>query len=80
MKVSQGLREIFPDGVFPQACPSQTLRTLEADGLLLRDARPVVPPHVEYSLTPLGGALAERVVPLMQWFATHADEIAGARS
>lgn len=59
---------------------AQTLRTLEADGLLLRDARPVVPPHVEYSLTPLGGALAERVVPLMQWFATHADEIAGARS
>src|SRR5688572_32937285 len=31
---------------------AQTLRTLVADGLVLRDARPVVPPHVEYSLTP----------------------------
>ena len=30
---------------------AQTLRTLEADGLVLREQRPVVPPHVDYSLT-----------------------------
>ena len=54
---------------------AQTLRTLEADGLVHRDARPVVPPHVEYSLTPAGEELAAHLVPLMQWIAAHAGEI-----
>src|SRR5918995_5267389 len=44
---------------------AQTLRMLEEDGLVLRDARPVVPPHVEYSLTELGQDLAARLVPLL---------------
>jgi DNA-binding HxlR family transcriptional regulator len=48
---------------------------LEQDGLVLRHARPVVPPHVEYSLTPLGQGLVERLVPLMTWIAEHADQI-----
>jgi DNA-binding HxlR family transcriptional regulator len=54
---------------------AQTLRTLEQDGLVRRDARPVVPPHVEYALTPLGEGLVGRLVPLMTWVAEHADEI-----
>jgi DNA-binding HxlR family transcriptional regulator len=54
---------------------AQTLRTLEADGLVHRDARPVVPPHVEYSLTTEGTQLAERLVPLMDWIADHAAAI-----
>jgi DNA-binding HxlR family transcriptional regulator len=54
---------------------AQTLRTLEADGLVDRDARPVVPPHVEYSLTPRGQELADRLVPLMDWIAEHAPSI-----
>lgn len=57
---------------------AQTLRMLEADGLVLREARPVVPPHVEYSLTPLGQGLVERLVPLMTWMAEHADQILGS--
>ncbi|MEH6821278.1 MAG: helix-turn-helix domain-containing protein [Dietzia psychralcaliphila] len=44
---------------------SQTLRNLEADGYVHRDARPVVPPHVEYSLTPDGVELTERLLALM---------------
>lgn len=56
---------------------AQTLRTLEADGLVHRDARPVVPPHVEYSLTDLGRELAARLVPLMEWIAGNADDIVG---
>jgi DNA-binding HxlR family transcriptional regulator len=56
---------------------AQTLRMLEADGLVHRDARPVVPPHVEYSLTARGGELAERMVPLMDWIADHAPAIVG---
>ncbi len=58
---------------------AQTLRTLEADGLVHRDAKPVVPPHVEYSLTPLGSGLAARLVPLMEWIGSHADEIVGGQ-
>ena len=56
---------------------AQTLRMLEADGLVHRDARPVVPPHVEYSLTARGRELAERMVPLMDWIADHAPAIVG---
>ncbi|AWH96934.1 winged helix-turn-helix transcriptional regulator [Dietzia psychralcaliphila] len=51
---------------------SQTLRTLEADGYVHRDARPVVPPHVEYSLTPDGVELTERLVDLMIFVSNRA--------
>lgn len=54
---------------------AQTLKVLEADGLVLREARPVVPPHVEYSLTERGSELATRLVPLMDWIAEHASAI-----
>lgn len=46
---------------------AQTLQQLEGDGLLLRRSYPVVPPHVEYSLTPLGEEAAERVEALTDW-------------
>jgi len=54
---------------------AQTLRTLEADGFVLRDAHPTIPPRVEYSLTPRGIELADRLRPLMQWIADNADAI-----
>jgi DNA-binding HxlR family transcriptional regulator len=54
---------------------AQTLRTLERDGLVHREALPVVPPHVEYSLTPLGEGLVERLLPLMEWLGENADAI-----
>lgn len=54
---------------------AQTLRTLESDGLVLRVATPVIPPHVEYSLTARGRELSDRLVPLMDWIADNADEI-----
>ena len=54
---------------------AQTLRMLEEDGLVLRDAKPVVPPHVEYSLTALGQDLADRLVPLLEWITDNADAI-----
>ncbi|WP_353953145.1 helix-turn-helix domain-containing protein [Knoellia sp. S7-12] len=54
---------------------AQTLRTLVADGFILRDARPVVPPHVEYSLTPRGLELAALLNPLMVWVVENAPEI-----
>jgi DNA-binding HxlR family transcriptional regulator len=45
----------------------QTLQTLEVDGLVLRTAHPVVPPHVEYSLTDAGHDAARLLAPLVQW-------------
>lgn len=45
----------------------QTLQTLEADGLVRRDALPVVPPHVEYSLTDAGEQAVQLLAPLVQW-------------
>jgi len=58
---------------------AQTLRTLEADGLVERQARPVVPPHVDYRLTGLGRELTALILPLMEWVGEHAPEIIGAQ-
>jgi DNA-binding HxlR family transcriptional regulator len=54
---------------------AQTLQTLERDKLVHRDARPVIPPHVEYSLTPLGRELSARLLPLMEWIVENAPAI-----
>ncbi|MDP3340754.1 helix-turn-helix domain-containing protein [Frigidibacter sp.] len=43
---------------------AQSLRLLEEDGMVRRTAHPVVPPHVEYDLTPLGDEVAARVKAL----------------
>lgn len=56
---------------------AQTLRTLEADGLISRIAHPVVPPHVEYSLTERGSEIAALLRPLMAWIVTNAEDMLG---
>jgi DNA-binding HxlR family transcriptional regulator len=58
---------------------SQTLRTLERDGLVLRNVYPVVPPHVEYELTELGQHLAALLVQIREWAEQHVPEILKAR-
>lgn len=45
----------------------QSLQTLEADGLVLRTAHPVVPPHVDYSLTDAGRDATDLLAPLVFW-------------
>jgi DNA-binding HxlR family transcriptional regulator len=45
----------------------QHLRGLEADGLIIRDVKPVVPPHVEYSLTQTGKTLTPILNAMAQW-------------
>ena len=54
---------------------AQTLRTLAADGFVHRDAQPVIPPRVDYSLTPRGDELVAHLLPLFGWVVAHADEI-----
>jgi DNA-binding HxlR family transcriptional regulator len=46
---------------------SQTLQQLEADGLVIRRSYPVVPPHVDYTLTELGRQAADHVETLTDW-------------
>jgi DNA-binding HxlR family transcriptional regulator len=46
---------------------AQTLQALEAVGFVLRTAYPVVPPHVEYSLTSMGLEVAHEVQSLADW-------------
>jgi len=55
---------------------AQTLQWLEGDGLVDRVAFEVVPPHVEYSLTPLGREAAERVRALADWIEVSLPRIA----
>ncbi len=59
---------------------AQTLRALEEDGLVNREARPVVPPHVEYSLTPLGREASTRVAALADWIEDNLAAILAARN
>lgn len=54
---------------------AQTLRTLETDGIVRRDAQATIPPRVDYSLTQRGTEVVDRLLPLMDWIATNADEI-----
>jgi DNA-binding HxlR family transcriptional regulator len=58
---------------------AQTLQWLEADGLVLRQAFPVVPPHVEYSLTPMGIEAGQRVQALADWIEGSLPHILAAR-
>jgi len=59
---------------------TQTLRTLESDGLVTRTLYPQVPPRVEYELTPLGGELLVEVVTLWQWIANRLPDFEAARA
>ncbi|MEU1277937.1 helix-turn-helix domain-containing protein [Streptomyces sp. NPDC005805] len=59
---------------------SQTLRTLERDGFVHRDAQPVIPPRVDYSLTPLGTEAAEQVWGLARWTESRVAEVRAART
>ena len=54
---------------------AQTLRTLEDDGLVHRDPHPVIPPRVDYSLTPRGRELAALLLPLVEWSIANAEDI-----
>ena len=59
---------------------TQTLRGLERDGLVERRVYPVVPPHVEYTLTALGSGLSDTIAGIRAWAYQHMDEIEAARA
>jgi DNA-binding HxlR family transcriptional regulator len=67
------------DGI-TQKMLTQTLRTLERDGLVLRTVYPTVPPRVEYSLTPLGVDVGRLTSQISDWSLAHVDDIVAARA
>ncbi|WP_054990995.1 winged helix-turn-helix transcriptional regulator [Pseudomonas coronafaciens] len=58
---------------------AQTLQHLEQDGFVSRKSLPVVPPHVEYRLTPMGEEVALQVETLVTWIETSLPRIMQAR-
>lgn len=62
-------------GGISQKMLSQTLRELEAHGLVLRIDHGTVPPHVEYRLTELGHSLSRALEPVDRWAEQHLDEV-----
>jgi DNA-binding HxlR family transcriptional regulator len=67
------------DGI-SQKMLTQTLRRMEAEGLVERDVLDRVPPHVEYSLTTLGHTLEKPLVAICEWAMSHLGELREARS
>ena len=67
-------------GDISQKMLTQTLRSLERDGLVQRKVHPVVPPKVEYSLTRLGRTLIEPLHALCRWSEKHLAELQANRT
>jgi DNA-binding HxlR family transcriptional regulator len=59
---------------------TQTLRTLERDGLLTRTVTASVPVRVDYELTPLGHELTPVMAAIKTWAETHMDRVFQARA
>jgi DNA-binding HxlR family transcriptional regulator len=75
-RFSQLRREV---GGVSEKMLAQTLDALAYDGMVLRVAQQVVPPHVEYSLTPLGREAAERLEVLLDWIEDNFPRIKAAQ-
>ena len=59
---------------------TQTLRSLERDGLVTRQVTPSVPVRVDYELTPLGHNLMQMLSAIKHWAELHMDEVLEARA
>jgi len=66
-------------GGISQKMLTQTLRSLEDDGLVERKVYPVVPPMVEYSLTPLGRTLIEPLSAVRVWAEKYLPQLMANR-
>jgi DNA-binding HxlR family transcriptional regulator len=58
---------------------AQSLQALEQDGFINRVSYPVVPPHVEYSLTPLGEQVSDKVAALADWIEMNLPQVLAQR-
>jgi DNA-binding HxlR family transcriptional regulator len=67
-------------GGVSQKMLTQTLRNLERNGLVKRQVYPVVPPKVEYTLTPVGQTLIEPLRAICRWAEEHLQDLEQARA
>jgi DNA-binding HxlR family transcriptional regulator len=67
-------------GGISQRMLTLTLRGLERDGLITRTVFPIIPPRVDYALTPLGRDLLNPVSALGSWAIRNQSKIAQARA
>lgn len=77
---SQRFKELqrnIPD--ISQKMLTATLKTLEGDGLILREAFPEIPPRVEYSLTQKGQSLLPLINNLISWASKNMEDIIESR-
>ena len=58
---------------------AQSLQAVEQDGFINRVSYPVVPPHVEYSLTPLGEQVSDKVAALADWIELNLPQVLAQR-
>ncbi|MGF7153138.1 winged helix-turn-helix transcriptional regulator [Novosphingobium gossypii] len=71
------IARLVPD--ISQKMLTQTLRRMERDGMLTRTVHPVVPPRVDYALTPLGASLGEAFCGVWMWAAANLERVQSAR-
>jgi DNA-binding HxlR family transcriptional regulator len=72
--------EVFYEvGEISKKTLTQTLRSLERDGVIARRVYAQVPARVEYSLTPLGWSLTAPLMAMYEWSAEHLDDLEAAR-
>jgi len=67
-------------GNISQKMLTVTLKTLEADGLVSRKIYPVIPPKVEYTLTPLGESLLPAIHALTLWAVENMPTVLASRA
>ena len=72
------LQRSIPD--ISQKILTATLKMLEADGLINREAFPEVPPRVEYSLTEKGKSLLPLIDALLSWATDNMEDIIASRT
>ena len=72
------LQRSIPD--ISQKILTATLKMLEADGLINREAFPEVPPRVEYSLTEKGKSLLPLIDTLLSWATDNMEDIIASRT
>jgi DNA-binding HxlR family transcriptional regulator len=72
--------EVFYEvGEISKKTLTQTLRSLERDGIIARRVYAEVPARVEYSLTPLGWSITTPLMAMYEWAAEHAEDLEAAR-
>ncbi|WP_354041909.1 helix-turn-helix domain-containing protein [Devosia sp. UYZn731] len=67
-------------GDISQKMLTKTLRQMEYDGLIKRTVHPVIPPHVDYTLTDLGRSLGAAFCGVWMWAEEHHAEVETARA